>query len=96
MQVLMYTVVKKISYGIEKIPGLGPLIDSIIDNLTVYIFEMLEPYLKPLMKTATTQLAASSSEVINKLDQYEVFHDPVASDPTHSMLSKDHFVSRVL
>ena len=64
-----------------------------MDNITVYVFELLEPYLKPLMKTATTQLAAQSANVIDKLDQYEVFHDPLASDPTHSMLSKDHFVS---
>jgi Heterokaryon incompatibility protein Het-C len=63
-----------------------------MENITVYVFEMLEPYLKPLMKTATTQLAAQSANVIDKLDQYEVFHDPLASDPTHSMLSKDHFV----
>lgn len=66
-----------------------------MDNITVYVFELLEPYLKPLMKTATTQLAAQSANVIDKLDQYEVFHDPLASDPTHSMLSKDHFVSLV-
>ncbi|CCA67339.1 related to Het-c heterokaryon incompatibility protein [Serendipita indica DSM 11827] len=85
------SVVKKMSYGIEKIPGLGPLIDSIMENLTVFVIQTLEPYLKPLMKTATTQLAASSAAVINKLDQYEVFHDPNASDPTHSILSKDHF-----
>ncbi|KAG8757003.1 hypothetical protein FRC14_002488 [Serendipita sp. 396] len=85
------SVVKKISYGIEKIPGLGPLIDSIIENLTVWVFQTLEPYLKPLMQTATTQLASSSAAVINKLDQYEVFHEPNASDPTHSILSKDHF-----
>ena len=43
------------------------------------------------MKTATTQLMAASGEVIDKADQYEVFNDPRASDPTHSFLSKDHF-----
>jgi hypothetical protein len=53
---------------------------------------MLEPFLKPLMRTATQQLASSSASVIDKVDQYQVFNDPSASDPTHSMLSKDHFV----
>jgi hypothetical protein len=67
-----------------------------MENITVFIFQMLEPYLKPLMKTATTQLATSSAAVINKLDQYEVFHDALASDPTHSILSKDHFVRTFL
>jgi hypothetical protein len=65
---------------------------AIVDNLTIWVFTMLEPYLKPLMQTATKQLASSAASVIDKVDQYEVFNDPSASDPTHSMLSKDHFV----
>jgi hypothetical protein len=68
-------------------------LQSIMENITVFVFTTLEPYLKPLMKTATTQLSNSAAEVINKIDQYEVFNDPHASDPTHSILSKDHFVS---
>lgn len=64
-----------------------------MESITVFVFTTLEPYLKPLMKTATTQLSSSAAEVINKIDQYEVFNDQHASDPTHSILSKDHFVS---
>lgn len=37
---------------------------------------------------------SASGEVIDSHDQYEVFNDPNAGDPTHSFLSKDHFVSR--
>lgn len=45
----------------------------------------LQPFLKPLMKTATTQLMAASGEVIDKADQYEVFDDPRAvCDPSVS------------
>ena len=72
----------------------------------------LEPYLKPIMQTATGTLSVGSAQVINnqwvvsctyflltsvtmaKLthrNQYAVFDDPMASDPTHSLLSKDHF-----
>lgn len=58
----------------------------------VFIYTTLEPYLMPLLKTATSQLMTASTEVINSSDQYEVFNDPRASDPTHSFLSKDHFV----
>jgi hypothetical protein len=43
------------------------------------------------MKSASTGLMSASSEVIDTHDQYEVFNDPRASDPTHSFLSKDHF-----
>lgn len=84
-------IVKKISHTIEKIPGLGPLIETISDNVSVFVFTVLEPLLKPLMKTATTGLVAASGEVIDTSDQYEVFNSPTANDPTHSYLSKDHF-----
>lgn len=75
----------------------------------MFVFTTLEPFLKPIMKTATAGLSSASGEVINNHDQYEVFNDPRAvsclivpsqpytqhcpqSDPTHSFLSKDHFV----
>ncbi|KAJ3563144.1 hypothetical protein NP233_g9128 [Leucocoprinus birnbaumii] len=58
---------------------------------SVFVLTTLEPFLKPIMKTATTGLGTVSGEVINTHDQYEVFNDPRASDPTHSFLSKDHF-----
>ncbi|KAH9899296.1 heterokaryon incompatibility protein Het-C-domain-containing protein [Cubamyces lactineus] len=92
-QVLTFrdSVVKKIEKTIEKIPGLGPLIEKLMDSISVFIYTTLEPFLKPIMKQATTGLMAASGEVINTHDQYEVFNDPRASDPTHSFLSKDHF-----
>ncbi|KAF7316192.1 hypothetical protein MIND_00137400 [Mycena indigotica] len=92
-QVLSFrdSISKKISNTIEKIPGLGPLIDKLMDSISVFVFTTLEPFLRPLMKTATTQLSSVSAEVIDSHDQYQVFDDPRASDPTHSFLSKDHF-----
>ncbi|KAJ8076424.1 hypothetical protein PM082_000847 [Marasmius tenuissimus] len=84
-------VVKKIEKTIEKIPGLGALIEKLMDSISVFVFTTLEPFLKPILKTATTGLASASGEVIDSHDQYEVFNDPQASDPTHSFLSKDHF-----
>ncbi|KAL0581875.1 hypothetical protein V5O48_000104 [Marasmius crinis-equi] len=84
-------VVKKIEKTIEKIPGLGPLIEKLMDSISVFVFTTLEPFLKPILKTATTGLQSASGEVIDSHDQYEVFNDPHASDPTHSFLSKDHF-----
>ncbi|KAJ7108550.1 heterokaryon incompatibility protein Het-C-domain-containing protein [Mycena epipterygia] len=92
-QVLSFrdSIVKKISKTIEKIPGLGPLIEKIMDGISVFVFTTLEPFLKPILKTATTSLSSVAGEVIDEQDQYEVFNDPRASDPTHSFLSKDHF-----
>jgi hypothetical protein len=85
------SVVKKIEKTIEKIPGLGPLIEKLMESISVFVFTTLEPFLKPILKSATAGLSSASGEVINTHDQYEVFDDPIASDPTHSFLSKDHF-----
>lgn len=92
-QVLSFrdSVVKKIEKTIEKIPGLGALLEKLMDSISVFVFTTLEPFLKPLLKTATAGLHTASGEVIDSHDQYEVFNDPRASDPTHSFLSKDHF-----
>ncbi|KAG7098509.1 hypothetical protein E1B28_000453 [Marasmius oreades] len=92
-QVLSFrdSVVKKIEKTIEKIPGLGPLIEKLMESISVFVFTTLEPFLKPILKTATAGLQSASGEVIDSHDQYEVFNDPQASDPTHSFLSKDHF-----
>ncbi|RDB30692.1 hypothetical protein Hypma_005902 [Hypsizygus marmoreus] len=92
-QVLTFrdSVVKKISKTIEKIPGLGPLIDKLMDSISVFVFTTIEPFLKPILKTTTVGLEGLSAAAIDSHDQYEVFNDPRASDPTHSFLSKDHF-----
>ncbi|KAI9463015.1 heterokaryon incompatibility protein HET-C [Russula earlei] len=92
-QVLCFrdSVVKVIENTIEKIPGLGPLIEKIKDSISVFVLTTLEPFLKPILSSANTQLMSASSEVINNRDQWEVFDNPGASDPTHSFLSKDHF-----
>ncbi|KAF8637884.1 hypothetical protein AX17_002507 [Amanita inopinata Kibby_2008] len=92
-QVLVFrdSVVKNISNTIEKIPGLGSLLEKVTDSISVFVLTTIEPFIKPLLKTATSGLALASGEVINNHDQYEVFNDPRASDPTHSFLSKDHF-----
>ncbi|TFK72137.1 Het-C-domain-containing protein [Pluteus cervinus] len=92
-QVLLFrdSVVKKITKTIDKIPGLGALLEKITETISVFIFTTLEPYIKPIMKNVTDGLTLVSGEVIDTHDQYEVFNDPRASDPTHSFLSKDHF-----
>ncbi|KAF8186977.1 heterokaryon incompatibility protein Het-C-domain-containing protein [Mycena galopus ATCC 62051] len=84
-------VMKKVSHMIEAIPLLNSLLEKISESISVFVLTTLEPFLKPLLKTATSQLATVSGEVIDNNDQYEVFNDPRASDPTHSFLSKDHF-----
>ncbi|KAK5947500.1 hypothetical protein PMZ80_001651 [Knufia obscura] len=86
-------VVRSISSIIEKIPGLEALVERIVETLTVFIFSLLAPFVRPVLNALQKTLQSSSEGVTewNKKHQYEVWDDPNCSDPTHSMLSKDHF-----
>ncbi|KIR24943.1 heterokaryon incompatibility protein HET-C [Cryptococcus deuterogattii LA55] len=85
------SVMKKIENTIDRIPGLSGLVEKISNSVSVFIITTLEPFVKPLLSTATEALGQSSQAVIDSHDQYEVWNDWNASDPTHSFLSKDHF-----
>lgn len=86
-------VVRTISSIIEKIPGLEALVDRITETLTVFILSLLAPFVRPVINAISKTLQTGSEGVINSSGkhQYEVWTDPHCSDPTHSMLSKDHF-----
>ncbi|KIY50666.1 heterokaryon incompatibility Het-C, partial [Fistulina hepatica ATCC 64428] len=76
---------------LEIIPGLMDLVNELSNALTAYVYAILAPYISPLLERATAILGDGSKAVIDSEDQYEVFDNPSASDPSHSLLSKDHF-----
>ena len=84
---------RTISAIIEKIPGLEALVERITETLTVFVLSLLAPFVRPVIKMVEKTLQSGSEGVINSSGQhqYEVWTDPHCSDPTHSMLSKDHF-----
>ncbi|QDS74481.1 hypothetical protein FKW77_006845 [Venturia effusa] len=86
-------VVRTISGIISKIPGLEKLIDTITERVTLFVFSLLAPYIQPIIAAASAQLKAGSSTVVDASasHQYEPWTDPNCTDPTHSLLSKDHF-----
>ncbi|GAB7350744.1 hypothetical protein MBLNU459_g1295t1 [Dothideomycetes sp. NU459] len=86
-------VVRAISGIISKIPGLEDLIDKITEKVTMFVMGLLAPYITPLVAAASKSLKQGSSAVVDASGkhQYEVWTDPHCSDPTHSLLSKDHF-----
>ncbi|KNG51392.1 het-c domain-containing protein [Stemphylium lycopersici] len=86
-------VVRSISNIISKIPGLEKLIETITERVTLFVLSLLAPFILPIIKTASAQLKSGSSAVIDSAakHQYEVWTDPTSTNPTHSMLSKDHF-----
>jgi len=86
-------VVKIIDATIEKIPGLEALVEKITETLTLFVLSLLAPYIRPIIDAVSKQLKAGSGGVIDASGkhQYEPWTDPKCSDPTHSLLSKDHF-----
>ncbi|OGM43205.1 putative cell cycle control protein TINC [Aspergillus bombycis] len=86
-------IIKSINTAIEKIPVLPELVEQIRDHITVFVFSVLAPYVLPIIKHVKVELQTGSSEVIqsSRKQQHIVFEDDESSNPTHSMLSKDHF-----
>ncbi|OCK85515.1 Het-C-domain-containing protein [Lepidopterella palustris CBS 459.81] len=86
-------IMQSITEFIEKIPILPDLIEQLQDQLSIFVFSLLAPFVLPIIKQVKTELATGSSEVIasSREKQLIVFRNDNCSDPTHSMLSKDHF-----
>ncbi|KKK25322.1 hypothetical protein AOCH_004317 [Aspergillus ochraceoroseus] len=86
-------IIKSINKAIENIPVIPDLIEQIQEQITVAVFSILAPYVLPILKQVKSELQTGSSEVIqsSREQQHIVFTDDSCSNPTHSMLSKDHF-----
>ncbi|KAI9837004.1 MAG: hypothetical protein M1819_000653 [Sarea resinae] len=86
-------IMQSITEAIEKIPVLPDLIEQIQDQINIFVFSLLAPFILPVVEQVKTELATGSSEIIqsSKDKQLIVFNDDHCSDPTHSMISKDHF-----
>jgi hypothetical protein len=72
---------------------LPDLIENIENEINIFVFSLLAPFVVPIINQIKTELNTGSSEIIqsSKDKQLIVFHDDHSSDPTHSMLAKDHF-----
>lgn len=88
-------VVRKLTSIIEKIPGLEAAVEKISETLTIFVMSLLAPFIRPIINTASKSLQTGSAGVIDASGrhQYEPWTDPSCTDPTHSLLSKDHFAN---
>ncbi|KAF2868687.1 NIMA-interacting protein tinc [Massariosphaeria phaeospora] len=88
-------IMQSISEFIEQIPILPEIIESLQEQVSVFVFSLLAPYVLPIIDQVKSELETGSSEVIASAreKQHVVFNDPYSTDPTHSMLSKDHFTN---
>jgi hypothetical protein len=86
-------IMQSIAVFIEKIPILPELLEQVQDQVTIFVFSLLAPYILPILSQVKAELETGSSEVIasSREKQHIVFNDDYSTDPTHSMLSKDHF-----
>jgi hypothetical protein len=86
-------VMKGISAAFEKIPILPKIIEQLEEQLSVFVFSVIAPFIVPLIQQIRSELKTGSEEVIksSENEQHIVFENDNSSDPTHSMLSKDHF-----
>ena len=84
-----------ISRAINKVPILPKIIEQLEEQLSLWVFSIIAPFVIPLIEQIKNELQTGSSEIIesSKREQHIVFEDDDCSDPTHSMLSKDHFTN---
>ncbi|KAG4424317.1 hypothetical protein IFR04_002558 [Cadophora malorum] len=86
-------VMKGVTEIISKVPGLDELLENMTGALQIFVFSLLAPYVTPIIAQARVELKSTSEGVLKTSEkgQYEVFENDNCTDPTHSMLSKDHF-----
>ena len=86
-------IMQSITETIEKIPVLPDLVEKFQEQINLFVFSLLAPFVVPVIGQVKTELSTGSSEIIqsSRAKQLIVFRDDQSSDPTHSMLSKDHF-----
>lgn len=88
-------IMQAISQSIEKVPILPKVLDQLQEQLTMFVFSVIAPFVLPVIRQIRSELSTGSNEIIesSKRDQHIVFEDDMSTDPTHSMLSKDHFTN---
>jgi hypothetical protein len=86
-------IMKGIDAAIGKIPVLPKIIEQLEEQLSKFVFSVIAPFIVPLIRQIRSELKTGSSEIIksSEREQHIVFSDDSSTDPTHSMLSKDHF-----
>lgn len=88
-------IVRAINNMISKIPGLEKLLEHISETLTAFILGLLAPFVRPIINQVSKVLKEGSSGLIasSANQQLEPWTNPRCDNPTHSMLSKDHFTN---
>lgn len=86
-------ILQSVTEAIEKIPVLPQIVEQLEEQLSVFVFSVIAPFVVPVINQVKNELRTGSDEIIqsSENEQLIVFNDDESTDPTHSMLSKDHF-----
>lgn len=86
-------ILQNVTEAIEKIPILPQIVEQLEEQLSVFVFSVIAPFVVPVINQVKNELRTGSDEIIqsSENEQLIVFNDDESTDPTHSMLSKDHF-----
>ena len=85
----------EVSQAISKIPVLPKIIEQLEEQASMFVFQIIAPFVVPVIDQIKNELATGATEIIasSNNEQHNIFQDDSCSDPTHSMLSKDHFTN---
>ncbi|MBE3044328.1 hypothetical protein IMZ48_17530 [Candidatus Bathyarchaeota archaeon] len=85
--------VKNINNATDKIPILHKIMEQLSEELSTFIFSVIAPFILPVLRQIRSEMKTGSDEIIasSEKEQHVVFNDDSSTDPTHSMLAKDHF-----
>ncbi|KAG8910053.1 hypothetical protein FRC01_006572, partial [Tulasnella sp. 417] len=79
---------------VEKVKNVKGVLEDLEDNLDVFVSQNLQKLLTPFITLVNKKIEQLTNMVIIGSDvQWEVFNTSTWTDPTHSLLSKDHFQS---
>jgi hypothetical protein len=86
---------KNISEAISKVPVLPKIVEQLEEQMSIFVFQVIAPFIVPVIDQIKNELATGATEIIqsSENEQHIVFEDDNATDPTHSMLAKDHFTN---
>ena len=86
-------VMQSITAAVEKIPVLPKIIEQLEEQLSKFVFSIMAPFVVPLIHQIRNELRTGSDEIVESSErqQHNVFYENRCTDPTHSMLAKDHF-----
>ncbi|KAK2003874.1 heterokaryon incompatibility protein Het-C [Colletotrichum falcatum] len=88
-------ILQGITEAVEKIPVLPKILEQLEEQLSKFVFSLIAPFILPVINQIRNELRTGSAEIIesSEREQHIVFEDDRCTDPTHSMLSKDHFTN---